>query len=50
MVDENDETPQFDPPSVSVDFLENVAIGHVVHRFTATDRDARSTPRNSELE
>ena len=50
MVDENDETPVFDPSTVTVSQLESIPIDTLVHTFTATDRDAKITPRNSEIE
>lgn len=50
VMDENDETPLFDPSNVNVPLMEDKPIGTLVHKFTATDRDALSTPRNSEIE
>ena len=50
VLDENDETPLFDPQTVTVNLLENVTVNSLIHTFTATDRDASSTPRNSEIE
>lgn len=50
VLDENDETPLFDPQTVTVNLLENITVNTLVHTFTATDRDAISTPRNSEIE
>ncbi|XP_067928117.1 neural-cadherin-like [Watersipora subatra] len=50
LVDENDETPIFDRSSVTVTRFENVTIDTLVNTFVATDRDAISTPRNSEIE
>lgn len=50
VVDENDETPLFSPASVTVPLVEDESLGTLVHTFVATDRDAKSTSRNSELE
>lgn len=50
VLDENDETPLFNPQTVTVNLLENISTNSLIYTFTATDRDAASTPRNSEIE